>query len=379
MTRVSCSITPANPGMNRLLSDRSNHDIFQYIGFNEKFAHQAIRHRLDQQQDPWGYFLGWESEWQARDGITQLRAASFLTLGNAPYTMTALTLANCYPDIKGTSDVQLDDDVAFVTAAVRQAKEYYRAGETVSELTRPTLMYYSAVMLAKAAAVAWVGLDYVQNQKGHGLVSKNAGRSLDGSTTPWPTFITWQPSGDFVALYRTGRWDQYWTQRSKQDAWPQFHITECLRSVGIIPSPEFFTASLPINHLLWSVPDPSDLTIPPNTVESAVQTPCFEVPRAARLLMILFWLGVMSRYHPVAWRALLAGQAQDGYYFRRALEEVPRQFVRSMHEVLMAPYRVSWSKPSPTTPADLDPAAHQQAYRLIAHIDGPVPPGCETE
>ena len=131
-----------------------------------------------------------------------------------------------------------------------------------------------------------------------------------------------------MALYHATRWNEYWVSRQTSNPWPQFHILECLLSVGIVVSQKFLRVPYQLDHLLWSY-DPAQTDILPGTVRHVTQTPEFEVPRIAVLFMIVFWLGVITRYHPVSWQQLLAGSEPEGYNFRQALEDVPVQFVKA--------------------------------------------------
>jgi hypothetical protein len=322
--------------------------------------------------DPWSHFLIWESDWHARLGITKLRQAPFVSWERFRTGRRVLSLEQICPEESNERQASFEEDVRFVTAAIRQSKEYYQAGLTVSELTRPTLMFYSALMLTQALTVALFGSPYLKRQKGHGLVTKLS----EGTPASWPEILTWQARGDFVALYHATRWDGYWVSRQTSNPWPQFHILECLRSVGIVDSQKFLRGPYQLDHLLWSY-DPAQTDILPGTVRHVTQTPVFEVPRIAVLFMIVFWLGVMARYHPVSWQQLLVGSDPEGYYCRQALEDVPAQFVQAMQEALPNPYAIANSAVPSSEAEHVKPQDLQREYRLAVQIDGPVPAGCE--
>ena len=375
MVDVTCPVVPANPGKNLLPSDSLRDTSLG--GYKENL--NPTWEELDALDDPWRHFLMWESEWHAREAIDLLRQMPHVTWGRFRTEARTLSLEQIWPQLAQERKCTLNEDVRFVTAAIRQAKEYYQAGLTISELTRPALLYYSALMLSQAAVVAIYGTGFVIKQKGHGLKvdPKQVGKNFEGSSAEWPTYIEWQKSGDFVTLYRRLRWDQFW-----QNPMPpkRFHILECLRSVGIIDSSELLRCPS-LRHLLWS-DNPENTQIFPQTIEHVVNTPCFEMPRLAVLWMILFWLSVMSRYHPVRWQYLLAGHTQESYYFRQALHDVPREFVRSMHETLPHPYdirnRAIYVPSVDTTHPSVNPDQLQQPYSVTARNSGPVPCGCRA-
>lgn len=360
-----CSIVPKNPGRNRLGSDQDrdrNLRVDSYPSLKDPlYREHKIWDELEHHEDPWPHFLIWESEWHARLGIERLRQAPFMSLGYFRNDLKMLKLCQVYPNQFKAGQKSLASDVSFVTAAVRQAKEYYDSGLTVSELTRPTLLFYSALMLVQAAAVALFGFDYLKVQHGHGLESPVPGVRLDGTSTQWPSNIAWKNSGDFVALYQIARWDHYSDMCTQYQ--PKFHILECLRSVGVMDSESFLTETMPLTHLLWAY-DGQDSGILPKTPQQVIQTSCFEVPRVVTLFMILFWLGIMSRYHPVSWRQLLTGSMEEGHYFRRALAEVPEQFVRAMQEALPQPYAIPDPAKVPSIAEPVEPKTLQQPYEI---------------
>ncbi len=376
VTEITCPIVPANPGINRFFSDIRTNPL-PGIGLTEPgFIQQQLWEHIAESEEPWPHFLIWESEWQARQGISNLRKAPYLMWGPWMNERKMMLFANIYPREAKDRERSLQQDVNFVASAIRQARGYYQAGMAVSELTRPTLMFYSALMLTQAAAVALFGSDFMVTQIKHGLKTSGEGLGLDGSSTDWPTFISWQRQGDFVALYHTTRWDTYWSSRKENLPWPKFHIMECLRCVGVVNSPRLLAHPwMPIDHLLWSHQE-KHCDIYPSSVDHITKTPCFEVPRVVVLFMILFWLGTMSRYHPVAWRRLLAGQSEEGYYFRKALAELPARFVRSMREVLPPPYLIGEAIPPTEIIHAMNPEDVQQQYQLRISTEGKAPERC---
>lgn len=379
MPEVTCRIVPANPGMNRFFSDIRVPPI-PHVGLDDPLqAQQQLWEHIAESEDPWSHFMIWESEWQATEGISNLRKVPYLMWGKSMDDKQVLLFPDIYPDEAKSREQSLEQDINFVTSAVRQAKEYYHAGMVVSELTRPTLMFYSALMLTQAAAVALFGSNFMMKQSKHGLKATGKGVGLDGCPTDWPTFIWWQKIGDFVALYQTARWDHYWRNRKENSPWPKFHVMECLRCVGIINSHSLLAHPwMPLDHLLWSHQE-NQRDISPSSIQHVIETPCFEVPRVAVLFMIIFWLSTMSRYHPVAWRQLLAGQSQEGYYFRKALAEIPAQFVRSMQEVLPPPHLIGEALHPVREVQSLDPDKLQRPYLLNVWVEGNVPRGCRED
>ncbi|MCL4495893.1 MAG: hypothetical protein M1294_13895 [Firmicutes bacterium] len=376
MKRVTYSaLNPKNPGINRLQSDRQSY-VKEPIGATTEpwyQSHHQIWNYLTHYEDPWTHFLIWESEWQVQEGITNLRRAPFLSwMVEGSYDRKVLLRSKVYPDlVKKESQESLMRDVQFVTAAIRQAKEYYQAGSIVSELTQPTMMFYSALMLSQAAAVALFGKDFLKPGSKHGLVAQPPGRDWQGLQTDWPTTISWKAQGDFVALYQTVRWDNYEKMHGNPaQKEPRFHIMECLRCAGLVNNPAVLGHALStVDHLLWSDNDTSASGMP-TTLAQAVETPCYEVPHIIVLFMILFWLSVMSRYYPVTWQQLLAGRIKEGYYLRRALTEVPADFVRAMHEVMPTPDLIGEEIDS-TTMVDTAPSPGdlQEPHRLAVYND----------
>lgn len=326
---------------------------------------QATLDRLEEVFDPWPHFLVWESEWHVRLGITKLRQAPFAWWGKYATDVKMVELQQAHPDKSEAGKKTIEADVRFVIAAMRQAKEFYTAGLTVSELTRPVLMYYSATMMAKALAVGLFGTDYIIKQNGHGLTTPKDGVGLDGKKTMWPTCIKWQARGDFVAFYVATRWDTFHADKPNNDSWPTFHILECLRAIGITPSPPMLTNPLSLDHLLWAY-CPGQPHILPNTVEHVTQNPVFEVPRVAILYMVLFWLGVMARYHASTWQELLAGKTEEGYSLRLAIDQVPRQFLQYMQEALPSPYTIKEIDRDKVVPLQ-DPRTLQCSYKLLTN------------
>lgn len=373
MTEIIRQIEPKNPGINRLWSDRTKTDP-RLIASDTMRLQEQVSLSIAESEDPLPHFLIGESEWHAREGINKLRNAPFVAWGNYRDDLKISALSQIYPREFVASQASLEDDVRFVIAAVRQAKEYYGTGMTVSELTRPTLMYYSAVMLAKALAVAVFASEYIQCQTGHGLRTPKGGVDLHGAKTQWPTFVKWQGHGDFVSLYHATRWDRYWADRVENDKWPTFHILECLRSIEIIPSHEMLKNPLALYHLMWSHL-PGQPAVLPTTVNHVTQTPAFEVPRVVVFYMVLFWFGVMARYHPATWQELLTGKAEEGYFFRLAIDAVPRQFVRAMQEALPSPYHIDSPAERDKVVEPPNPQVLQRSYELVVNVVGNAPGG----
>lgn len=368
MAQVSCRILLQNPGINRMQSDRHCNSSLHAVGSKTLTC-------IDEKSDPWLHFLIWESEWHARLGIDKIRRAPFVQWGTDLPGLKVLELQQTHSKEFEAGKKSFSDDVNFVMSAIRQSKEYYTAALTVSELTRPTLVYYSAVMLAKALAVALFGADYVKTKSGHGLSTPSGGVDFDQKPTIWPTFVSWQRKGDFVALFQATRWDKYdWARRPM----PKFHIIECLRSIGIVQSHPMLNSPRSLNHLLWSYPgEPVDIL--PTTVKHVLHNPVFEVPRVVVMYMVLFWLGVMARYHPAAWQELLAGKTEEGYFLRKAIDEVPRQFIQSMQEALPNPYFIKEAEKAKVIES-MDPEELQCPYRLVVDVGAMPPPhGCEVQ
>lgn len=323
----SFEFTPINAGKNRV-SYPNLHDL----------QHQQVSEHLNQQR-PWQYFLYWESDYQIKQGIEKLRGDPFITF-NDPETREKrfLLLSQLYPQESEKSQNSFEKDVIYISAAVRQAREYYSASMVVSELTRPTLMFYSALALMRAATVALLGFDFLASQPkgGHGLSSKTPGCLLDGTeTNDWPTNTTWQEHGDFVAFYHIARWDKYFEESFSK---PSFHIIECLRQLGILQSGKTLQRadgrSNRLSELLWSYKKGQ---ISPSTSEQIKETDCFEVPSVVTQFMVLFYFSNLARYHPITWQKLLSGELEEGFFFRLAMEKLSNQFIYSMRDLLPQP------------------------------------------
>lgn len=314
---------------------------------------------LQEAANPWPQLEWWESELQARLGILDLWHVAFLRLSkpNASerWPVPARML---YPMALGPNeDKRVDEAAHYVVAAIRQAREYYTAAQSVgvTALSRPVLYYYGALYLARAAVVAVGGVKMLETW-GHGLKVK-PGPSITSVSEqhrqlpPWPTLIRWERSGEFAAFFRMTRWDILYQPHDKpdwnpRDGWPAFHILECLRCLGVdwgaLPhalSTQTNGALHAANGVLllpYRVERREELYLTPQA--SLLERAFYETPRVIIEYMVLKYFADLARYYPLEWQDLLeAAQEPEGYVFRVALDAVAQRFVRSITTLLPLP------------------------------------------
>ena len=301
--------------------------------------------------DPWHHLAFWEAEHQAHEGLQFLRRGPYfvvtesLTADQDLWVPTAMLYpAAAIPD-HSDEWVALAQDVA---ATVREAHEYARAAMLVPETTRPVLHFYAAELLAHAVSRAILGPAAVIARRGHGLSAPSDGSEI-------PIMIRWQPSGDFATFYRAVRWDTaYGGERERlPHPKPQFHGWECLRRLRLFdisgsmtwPPPHRLTSDMWKAHrrLLRAVPprpdvapfsDPRSFAL---TRDSLRCEPLFDLPDVLVEYMVLYYLSILARYYPVAWREHLAGRTPDGYWWREALQDIFPEFLANITSLLPHP------------------------------------------
>lgn len=357
-------ITIANPGRDRDTGQLDVHpNPFHYD------AGEAALRLIQEWEDPWPTLLFWESEFQARQGITNLCRRPYLTLdrsgvdGMVRWVPTRML----FPDALTTQDPEvIEAAVRYVTAAIQQAREFATAAEHVSEVSRPPLHFYAAEMLARAVAVAVLGPDILVRHSQHGL------KVLRPSTREAPTLVQWQARGEFGALYRATRWDSAYGSEPTKVQWPIFHIWECLRRLELVHWPdsvqwtEHGRASGHARLMQpWDPDHPEERYLKGTEVD---QKRLYDVPDVLVEFMVLYHLSVLARYHPVAWRDLLAGREADGFHLRRAGGRVFSSFVHHVADLLPTdapPEKVFYPTHWVETPPTFDEVQH--ALRTIGY------------
>lgn len=103
------------------------------------------------------------------------------------------------------SDAQVESSSQYFSYCIRQAREYFRAAEGVSILTRPLLLFYGMVCLAKTLIILKEPvypklLSEERSRKTHGLGFRD--QESHGSLVE-EDLVTIQDSGTFADLYRT--------------------------------------------------------------------------------------------------------------------------------------------------------------------------------
>ncbi len=350
-----------NPGRNREI--QSNW-AWRRSPFKPDTGLDALE-QLESMKDPWLDLAFWESTYQAREGIESMCRRAYFQMDAfsepAQWVPTRLLYPHAVTTRKGDD---LNSAVAYVTAAVRQGREYYTAAHAVSEEARPTLYYYSALMLAQAAVGALLGLDELETNRGHGL-SVNGHPRL----AAWPQLVTWQRRGNFVSLYRIVRWDtQFGLGTPKKSvAFPQFHVMECLRRLNKVTWGDEVKWAQAGEHSglnrLMAVWDETVIS-PYLRFEDVGQRDIYDVPDILVELMVLYYFSIVARYHPVAWQRLLAGEIAEGYFIRRAADEVYGSFIRHVKELLPYPQRQGLMKPAAWVGVLPDPIGLQQSWTV---------------
>jgi hypothetical protein len=315
------NISVANPGLDREVGKGTSPPVMALV---------------QEWEAPWHGLVYWESEYQATQGLISLQRRPFLVLDQ--YATTGMVFwvptRMLYPNAPTSTDQDyLKWATHYVTAAVQQAHEFARAAKQVSEMAQPPLLFYSAEMLARAVVAAVLGPDELKTQSNHGI---EAVRQPSGELRGC---IKWQRRGIFPALYRTVRWDvMYGHLATTGHRRPQFHVLECLRRLEIVQWPDSVRWN---DHQVWAhhkrlLRAWDDQRPDDYYLKSAVvnQESLFDVPDVIVEFTVLYYLGMLARYHPARWRDLLAGRSPEGFYLRQAAETLFPRFIRHIADLL---------------------------------------------
>lgn len=330
-----------NPGQNREVAI----NWFRYGHPFHKDAGQAALEQLDSMRDPWLDLAFWESTYQVKEGIASLCRQPFFRANQGGDPEKWVPTRLLYPNALTTKNkTEVSNAVEQITASVRQGREYYLAAQSVSEEARPTLYYYSAMMLARATVMAFLGVNELEKNRSHGLSVRSP-----SDTDSWPQLVGWDTRGNFVALYRTVRWDTlFGVEPPKKTDLPQFHIMECLRRLNKMTwgdevswaDSTHSTSSLSTLMKAW---DPLEQT-PYLRPEEVSMRRIYDIPDILVELMVLYYFSIVARYHPVTWQKLLAGDYKEGYFLRKTASYIYFEFVRHILELLPTPRKEDFLK-----------------------------------
>ncbi len=357
----------ANPGR-----DRETSTGYVLPRYKARFdaGDEALRW-LRSLEDPWPELARWESDHHVRASIRQLCSYRYLVVPDpsSPETRDLwVPTRMLYPTALRCEDGRINDAAALVVLAVRQAREYDKAAKQVSETARPTLYYYAALMLARAVAIAVLGPDEFKASAQHGLNVP--------SGTEEPFQIKWQAKGAFPALYRAVRWDVCYGERPRVSppVAAQFHIVECLRRLGYAVGHDALawadgTGAIGVQRLLMA-DDPQTVAgrapfFDADHLPNAGTLWFFDVPDIVVEFMVLYYYSILARYHPLAWRNVLAGTDEHGYLFRRSSNEVYIRYVQHVEEQLTGPAPGPYVRPQEWIDVKPDAASLQTKLPII--------------